>query len=83
MHMHPRRRAAQARLDAALDDLCAGASTGDGAAVPDPELRALLAAAAEVRAVLAEGPPADAAERMRQRVHEAAVRAQPRVLRVS
>jgi hypothetical protein len=82
MHMHPRRRAAQARLDAALDALCAGEWDGDATAALDPELHELLAAAAEARVALAERPPPDADARMRRRVQEAAVKAQQRVLRV-
>ncbi|MGH2688686.1 MAG: hypothetical protein ACRDKW_07755 [Actinomycetota bacterium] len=82
MHMHPRLRAAQARLDAALDALCAGQWTAEDAAVTDAELRPLLAAAAELRAVLAEGPPPDIDARMRKRVQDAAVQSRQRVLRV-
>ncbi|MGH2721089.1 MAG: hypothetical protein ACRDJO_05745 [Actinomycetota bacterium] len=78
----PRRRAAESRLDAALDALSAGGWAAGCAVARDDEVRDLLAVAAEVRSFLSQELPTEMSARLRAVVTGAARAHGERVLRV-
>jgi hypothetical protein len=81
--MHgPRRRAAESRLDAALDALSTGGWAAGSAAARDDEVRDLLAVAVEIRSFLPDALPPEVSARLRAIVTGAARAHGEQVLRV-